>query len=133
MNVASGKPGGSERSFGLSVGGFLCIIAALLLWRGRLLRAEVLGAIGGALVLLGAVMPSVLKWPNIWWWRFARVLGYINARVILTILFVLVLLPFSLAWRMMGKDPLARKKSSWPGWTPYPSRYRDRQHYLRMY
>jgi hypothetical protein len=127
------KPGGTERSFGFSVGGFLCIIAALLVWRGRMGRAEVLGSIGGALVLLAAVWPAILKWPNVWWWRFARVLGYVNARVILTVLFILVLVPLGLIWRIIGKDPLARRRSSWPGWSPYPSRYRDRRHYQRMY
>jgi len=133
MSGGTQGPGGSERSFGLSVGGFLCVIAVLLLWRRRIGRAEVLGAIGGTLVLLGVLWPSILKWPNILWWRFARVLGYVNARVILTILFGLVLLPLGLVWRMMGKDPLARRKSNWPGWSPYPGRYRDRRHYQRMY
>lgn len=126
-------PGGTERSFGLSVGGFLCLIAALLAWRGRMLRAEVIGSIGGALVLFGAVWPAALKWPNVWWWRFARTLGYVNARVILTVLFVIVLVPLGLLWRITGKDPLARRRSSWPGWSPYPGRYRDRRHYERMY
>jgi hypothetical protein len=125
--------GGTERSFGLSVGGFLCIIAALLIWRGRMVRAEVIGSLGGALVLFGALWPAVLRRPNVWWWRFARVLGYVNARIILTVLFIIVLVPLGLIWRMMGKDPLARRRSSWPGWSPYPSRYRDRRHYQRMY
>jgi hypothetical protein len=126
-------PGGTERSFGLSVGGFLCLISALLAWRGRMLRAEVIGSVGGVLVLLGALWPGALKHPNVWWWRFARTLGYINARVILTVLFVIVLVPLGLLWRMTGKDPLARRRSSWPGWSPYPARYRDRRHYERMY
>jgi hypothetical protein len=126
-------PGSSERSFGLSVGGFLSVIAALLFWRGRLVRAEIIGSIGGVLVLVGAASPALLKWPNIWWWRFARTLGAVNARVILTILFVLVLLPLGLVWRVMGKDPLALRKSAWPGWSPYPSRFRDPRHYKRMY
>ena len=33
-----------ERSFGLSVGGVLMVIALALLWRGRIARAEVIGA-----------------------------------------------------------------------------------------
>ena len=84
-------------------------------------------------MLLGAVWPAALKQPNVWWWRFARTLGYFNARVILTVLFVVVLVPLGLLWRITGKDPLARRRSSWPGWSPYPGRYRDRRHYERMY
>ena len=68
----SARRGSSNRSFGLSVGGVLCAIAALLVWRRRLMSAEILGAIGFTLVLLGAVRPSLLKWPSFWWFRVAR-------------------------------------------------------------
>ena len=73
------------------------------------------------------------KWPNVWWWRFARVLGHFNARVLLTVMFVVVFVPLGLIWRLTGKDPLARRRTARPGWSPYPSRYRDRRHYQRMY
>jgi hypothetical protein len=111
----------------------LCLLAAALVWRGRPIRAEVIGGAGAVLVALGALRPSLLKWPNVWWWRVARVLGYVNARVLLTLLFVAVLVPLSVIWRVIGKDPLARRRTAWPGWSPYPDRYRDRNHYLRMY
>jgi hypothetical protein len=124
---------GSERSFGLSVGAMLGVIAGVLIWRGRPIRAEVLGAAGAALVLFGAIRPSLLRRPNVLWWRFARALGYVNARVLLTALFFLVLVPISLVWRLTGTDPLGRRRAAWPGWSPYPVRYRDRRHYGRMY
>ena len=126
-------PANPERSFGLSVGGVLCVIALALVWRGRPHRAEILGALGGALVVLGAVRPSFLKHPSAWWWRFSKALGHVNARVLLTVLFVVILTPLGLFWRLTGKDPLARRKTAWRGWSPYPSRYRDRQHYQRMF
>jgi hypothetical protein len=123
---------GTERSFGLSVGGVLCVIAALLLWRGRVLRAEVVGALGGALVLLGAIAPGLLARPRIWWWRGARVVGDFNARVLMSVMFFLVFLPLGLMWRVTGKDPLARRRRD-GGWSPYPERFRDRHHFSRMY
>jgi hypothetical protein len=125
--------GAMERSFGLSVGAVLCVIAAGLVWRGRPIRAEILGVTGAVLVLLGAVRPSLLKWPSAWWWRMARLLGHVNARVLLTLMFVTVFVPLGLIWRLTKHDPLARHRTRWPGWSPYPSRYRDRRHYLRMY
>ena len=45
----------------------------------------------------------------------------------------LVLPPGLYWWRVTGKDPLARRRDRWPGWTPYPERYRDPKHYKRMY
>ena len=131
--MASKGPKNPERSFGISVGIVLCAIAALLLWRGRPLRAEVLGTIGGVLLLFGLVYPPLLKYPSAAWWRFSRALGHVNARILLTVLFSIVLVPLAVVWRLTGKDPLNRRRDRWPGWSPYPIRYRDRTHYQRMY
>jgi hypothetical protein len=38
-----------------------------------------------------------------------------------------------LLWRLLGRDPLGKRRESWPGWTPYPQRYADRSHFTRMY
>jgi hypothetical protein len=126
-------PRNPERSFGLSVGGVLMAIAIILLWRRRVTRAEIIGGVGAVLFLAALVWPPLLKWPSAGWWRFSRALGYVNARILLSVLFGLVLTPLSFVWRMTGKDPLARRRDRWPGWSPYPERYRDTQHYKRMY
>jgi hypothetical protein len=126
-------PKNPERSFGVSVGGVLIVIALVLWWRGRIGRAEILGGIGGVLLVLGLVQPRLLKWPSAAWWKFSAVLGYINARILLTLMFSLLLVPVSLLWRLIGKDPLARRREKFEGWTPYPARYRDRTHFERMF
>ncbi len=126
-------PRNPERSFGVSVGGVLCLIALALVWRGRITRAEAVGGVGAVLLLLGLVQPSLLKWPSAAWWRFAKALGYVNARILLTVLFGLVLTPLGLIWRITGNDPLSRRRERWNGWSAYPARYRDRKHYERMY
>ena len=126
-------PANPERSFGISVGAVLCVIAAVLLWRGRVGRAEAVGAIGAVLVVAGLVYPPLLKYPSAAWWRFSRVLGYVNARILLSIVFFLILMPLGLLWRITGKDPLARGRKGWRGWTPYPPRYKDAKHFDRMF
>jgi len=126
-------PKNPERSFGISVGAVLCGIAALLLWRHRVGRAEIVGGIGAVLLVCGLVHPPLLKWPSAAWWAFAKALGYVNARVLLTVVFVIILTPVSIVWRLIGKDPLARKRRPGTGWSPYPVRYRDPKHYERMY
>jgi hypothetical protein len=126
-------PANPERSFGISVGGVLVALALVLLWRRRIGRAEVLGGLGGVLLVLGLVRPSLLKWPSAVWWRFSRLLGHVMARFWLTLLFAVVLTPVSLVWRLIGRDPLSRRRDKWMGWSPYPGRYRDRKHYSRMF
>ncbi len=122
-----------ESAFGVPVGTVLILIAAALMWRGRIGRAEIVGGVGAALLILGLVQPRLLKWPSTVWWRFSAVLGYINARIILTILFTFVLIPLSMLWRILGTDPLARRRDRFSGWSAYPERYRDPTHYQRMF
>jgi hypothetical protein len=127
------RPGFKERSFGISVGPVLMAIAAYLAWRGRTTPASVTGGIGVMLTILGLTAPMLLKWPAAVWWKFALVLGYVNARVILTIAFVIVLTPIGLLWRMINHDPLSRRRKNWPGWSPSPARFKNPDHFNRMY
>ena len=122
-----------ERSFGLSVGVVMMLIAAALVWRGRIVNAEIMGSVGFVLVVLGLTKPMLLKWPSYVWWKFAMALGYLNARIILTVAFAIVLTPLSLIWRMTGTDPLSKKRKNWPGGSPYPARYQNGDHFTRMY
>ena len=127
------RPDFKERSFGISVGTVLLLIAALLAWRGRMPTAQVLGGVGAVLLVLGLTQPRLLKYPSAVWWKFAMILGYVNARVILTVAFAIVLTPLGLLWRVIGKDPLARHRKNWHGWAPSPERYRKPDHFNRMY
>lgn len=126
-------PANPERAFGLSVGTVLVLIAAFLWWRGYGVVVPVVGATGAVLVVLGYLRPALLKYPSAAWWKFALVLGHINARIILTLIFALVLTPIGLIWRLIGRDPLTVRRRSWTGWSAYPTRYRDANHYKRMY
>ncbi|HVZ22557.1 MAG TPA: SxtJ family membrane protein [Vicinamibacterales bacterium] len=126
-------PKNPERSFGLSVGGVLVLLAVILLWRRRITRAEVLGGIGAVLLVLGLLAPALLKYPSRYWWAFSLAFGRVMATFWLSLLFFIILTPVSVVWRMMGRDPLSRRRETWPGWSPYPERYRDRRHYGRMF
>jgi Saxitoxin biosynthesis operon protein SxtJ len=126
-------PENPERSFGVSVGIVLCAVAAVFVWREHVVRGQVAGGIGILLLVSGLLYPRLLRVPSAVWWRFSRALGHFNARVLLTLIFSLVFVPISIVWRVTGKDPLARRRDRWPGWSPYPARYRDRHHYRRMF
>jgi len=126
-------PANPERAFGLSVGSVLCVLAGVLAWRGRTAAAEVTLVAGIVLVTCGWLRQALLAWPSALWWRFAGVLAYVNARVLLTLLYSIALVPLGAVWRLSGNDPLARGRATYQGWSSYPARYRDRKHYSRMF
>lgn len=118
----------SERSFGLSVGGALVAVGALLVWRRHVTAAEVAGGIGIVLVLAGLAAPSLLRGPNRIWSRFAQGLGWINSRVLLTVFFFVVLTPVGFLLRLFGWNPF-RPAARATSWTSYPARQADPAHY----
>jgi hypothetical protein len=124
---------GRERSFGLSVGGVLMLFAFVLAWRGLKLGAEVAGAIGFALVVLGAARPRWLTPLNAVWWTLASALGWLNARILLSLAFFLLLTPLKAIWRITGYDPLERRRQAFRGWSEYPKRYHEATHFERMF
>lgn len=55
------------------------------------------------LAVLFGLLPVYRRWMAI-----GHVLGWINTRIILGIMFYLLFLPVGLAMRLLGKDPMAR-------------------------
>lgn len=123
-----------QRSFGLSVGGVCALLAGVFLWKGSAVSAALWAILAVALLVPAMTKPNLLRLPSAWWWRFARALGWVNARVLLSAFFFLVLTPVGLAMRLGGWDPLQRRRiARSSGWLPYPERIRNPKHYDRMY
>ncbi len=70
------------------------------------------GPVGGALILWALAHPSSLVYFYNPWMKMADVLGFINTRIILSIVFFLLFLPAGLIMRILGKDPMERKIES---------------------
>ena len=122
----------TERSFGRGVGGVSVGAAALLWWRGHPAISLVLLVVGTLLVGFALVAPGILRLPNRLWWRFAQALGWVNARVILTVFFAVVLTPIGVAMRLLGHNSL-RPPHPGTSWSPYPARRRDPKHYEHLF
>ena len=65
--------------------------------------------IGLPLIFLAFLAPNKLLVPYQYWMRLGHALGWINSRIILGLVFLLVLLPISLFMRIFGYDPLKLK------------------------
>ena len=96
------------RRFGLTVGGAFLVLALVSWWRGHELPPRVLAGLGVLLVVPGALAPRVLDPVQRVWMRGATALGYVNTRIILTLLYYLVITPIGLVRRLFS-DPLDRK------------------------
>lgn len=123
-----------ERTFGLSLGAVCALVAAYFLWRGRTAPAGILGVLALGLILPALIRPSLLRIPSALWWKFVHALGWLNARIVLSGVFLLVFTPVGMILRLAGRDPLGRgTRGSGSGWVPYPERQRNPRHYERMY
>jgi hypothetical protein len=99
------------RKTALVVGGVLLLIAAWNVHRGRMTVVWVFGALGALLVVAGLFVPPAARAFHTGWMRFAAALGYVNSRVLLTILFYGVFVPYGFVSRLAGRDPLGRRKA----------------------
>jgi hypothetical protein len=98
----------SLRRFGLTVGGVFLLLAGVSRWRGHSVAPMVLAGAGVLLVVPGLVLPTVLGPVRRVWMQAAAVLGDVNARIILTVLYYLVVSPIGFVMRRV-RDPLDRR------------------------
>ena len=68
--------------------------------------------LGISFIAIGLIKPLSLKYPYILWIKFGYILGWINSRIILGIVFVFVLIPISFSMKLFGYDPLRIKNKT---------------------
>lgn len=122
----------SERSFGLTIGTACAVLALAAVWRGHWDAARWLGAAGAVLAGLAVTRPAWLRVPAHGWSLLAYGLGWVNGRILLSLVFFGFITPMGLVARALGKDLLKRRREH-GGWTPYPRRLADAKHYERMF
>ena len=95
------------REFGILLGiGFPVLIGWLLpSLTGHGFRAWTLW-VGVPGFILGFVAPRLLYYPYKYWMALGHALGWLNSRIILSLVFVFVLQPIAYIMRLTGYDPL---------------------------
>lgn len=97
------------RTFGLVLGALFAAcfgVWPLLRHRGSSLWPWILASL---LWLLALIWPAALSYLHRGWTRLGLALGWVNTRVILTLLFAITIVPVGLAMRLCGRDRMARK------------------------
>ena len=101
------------REFGFLIGfGFPILIGWILpAIGGHLFRTWTL-LVGITSLLLGILRPFSLYYPCKAWIAIGHALGWINSRVILGLVFLMVLQPIALIMGLVGHDPLRKKQGN---------------------
>ena len=112
-SVAHERAGGvtraQARKSALLVAGVLLAVAAWNLYKGRPTVVLVFGGLGASLLVAGLFVPPAAKAFHVAWMRFAVLLGHVNSRVLLTLMYYLVFTPYGFVTRLVGRDPLRRR------------------------
>lgn len=97
------------RYFGLLVGGIFALIG---LWPMLIYRMDLRWwavTIAALLVIPALVLPRSLSWVYKWWMALGHVLGWVNTRIILGLIFYGLVTPIGFVRRWLGKDPMGKK------------------------
>ena len=68
--------------------------------------------------IFGLLAPRILYLPYLIWLKIGYILGWINSRIILGLIFIFVLIPIGLVMKIFGYDPLKIR-------TPRNKTYKD--------
>jgi hypothetical protein len=94
------------RQFGLLVGAVFTVIGLWpVVFRGEPLRLWAIG-IGGLLIAFGGILPQLLAPIHKGWMWVGHIMGWINTRILLGIVFYALVTPIGLVFRLMGKDTM---------------------------
>tara|TARA_Y100000591_G_scaffold292286_1_gene279400 strand:+ start:271 stop:681 length:411 start_codon:yes stop_codon:yes gene_type:complete len=97
------------RSFGVTIGIILFIISGLLMYYNKE-SYQIIGIIASTFIVLGLIIPVILKPFYFVWMTFAAILGWVMTRVILSLVFYLIITPIGLLTKLLGEDFLALKR-----------------------
>jgi hypothetical protein len=101
----------------------MTVLAAASLVFGLLLKIQVLLYLALAFLIVGTFIKGLAGWIARGWLAFAHILGTINSKIILTLIFFLFLTPLALVYRLLHGDFMKIKRS--PGDASY---YTTRDH-----
>ena len=61
-------------------------------------------------IILAFTKPILLLYPYRAWMKLGNILGWVNSRIILGLVFLIILQPIALIMRIFGHDPLRTKQ-----------------------
>ena len=105
----SGVSDAQARKTALIVAGAFLLLAAWNFYRHRVTVVMILGGVALGLILIGLLIPPAARAFHFGWMKFAAVLGYINSRILLFLLFYFLITPYGWIAKLFGRDTLNRR------------------------
>ena len=122
------------RKTALVVAAVLSGIAAWNFYKGRTTVVLIFGGLALALIVTGFLLPALARRFHVVWMTLAAALGYVNSRVLLSLLFYLVFAPYGFVSRLFKRDPLRRRGAeSESYWTPRKQTRQAREGFERLF
>jgi hypothetical protein len=112
----------------------LLLIAAWNFYRRRMTIVLVLGSMTSALGLMVLFLPSLTRRFHVAWMKLAGALGYVNSRILLSLVFYLLFVPYNLVMRCLRRDPLNRRKVGRTSyWLPRETTRQSKEQFKRLF
>ena len=123
------------RNTALVVAAVFFLIAAWQFYRERETVAIIFAGLTALFILMGTLLPAAAKYFHVYWMKLAMFLGHINSIVLLTLLFYLLFVPYNLISRIVGRDPLRRRrgKKGESNWTERKATRQTKERFERLF
>jgi|CXWL01.1.fsa_nt_gi Na+/H+ antiporter NhaD/arsenite permease-like protein len=100
------------RKTAVIVAGVLILAALLFLYRSQPTTAYALAGTALLLVIIGLFAPPAALLFHRVWMGIAHFLGYVNSRILLTLVYLFIFVPYGIVSRLAGRDPLFLRQGS---------------------
>jgi hypothetical protein len=94
------------RKFAFPVGLAFLVLASVAWWRDNVLFWQILGGIGGALLVAGVLIPTHLGLVYRIWMGIARAISKVMTPIFMSIVYYVVMMPIGLVRRTLGTNPI---------------------------
>lgn len=111
MNIQCTKK--ELRQFGFIMAGMIVLLFVVLFpWIYDLEFSYTPVIISGAFIVAALLVPGLLSPVYRGWIKLSMVLGFINSKILLFIIFYIIIAPMGLVARIFGFDPMRRKRKA---------------------
>ena len=132
QNIQAEKPEYSLkelRDFGLIMAGMLCLMFGFVLpWIFSFSTPYWPFVLALLFVVVALLQPVLLGPVNSVWLKISIVLGWVNTRLVMGVMFFLLIAPIGIIMRLFGKDTLGNKLSEQETSYRIITKVRDKKH-----